>query len=265
MIRHIQITAIEPHPLARKPSDDAVRMLARSIGEIGIINPLRVRRNNDGWQLIAGRHRLLAAQRSNLDTVPCLVVEDDDLHAELAMIDENLCRSELSPAERAEATARRKEIYLGLHPETAHGKGSPNKVANLATFHEPSRQLGETEALWNAEQQRQKRFTQETSEVSGHGERTVQRDVERGEKVAGDVLEKVKGTRLDTGTYLDILKELSPEEQRDRVDGVLAAGVEPEPEVNEELQLTRLISQWKKATDAVKHKFLTWVQEVYQS
>ena len=241
MIRHIQITAIEPHPLARKPSDDAVRMLARSIGEIGIINPLRVRRNNDGWQLIAGRHRLLAAQRSNLDTVPCLVVEDDDLHAELAMIDENLCRSELSPAERAEATARRKEIYLGLHPETAHGKASPNKDAKLAPFHE------------------------ETAAASHQSERAVQRDAERGEKVAGDVLEKVKGTRLDTGTYLDILKELSPEEQRDRVDGVLVAGAEPEPEVNEELQLTRLISQWKKATDAVKHKFLTWVQEVYQS
>ncbi|WP_210241807.1 hypothetical protein [Mesorhizobium sp. B2-5-9] len=50
------------------------------------------------------------------------VIEADDLHAELTMIDENLCRAELSPGDRAVWTARRKAIYLEMHPETKHGE-----------------------------------------------------------------------------------------------------------------------------------------------
>src|SRR3974377_831580 len=37
------------------------------------------------------------------------------------LIDENLCRHELSPAERSIAVTRRKAIYVQLHPRTAHG------------------------------------------------------------------------------------------------------------------------------------------------
>jgi hypothetical protein len=45
----------------------------------------------------------------------------DDLQAELAGIDENLMRHQLSPAQEAAAVARRKVIYLKLHPETGQG------------------------------------------------------------------------------------------------------------------------------------------------
>lgn len=38
--------------------------------------------------MTAGAHRLRAARKIGLETVPCVVVDDDDLHAELAMIDE---------------------------------------------------------------------------------------------------------------------------------------------------------------------------------
>jgi hypothetical protein len=105
------------------------------------------------------------------------------------MLVENLMRAELSPAERAKATARRKAVYLKLHPETAHGG---NRTA--------SRQLGD---LPDPE-----RFTAETAAASGRSERAVQRDNERGEKVTDAALDKVAGTPLDSGAYLDRLKDV---------------------------------------------------------
>lgn len=96
-----------------------------------------------------------------LSFVPALRLPRD-LRAELAMIDENLCRAELSPSERAAQTARRKAIYLELHPETGHGKASPNKDDNLSSF------------------------AAATAEATGKNERTVQRDAERGEKVCDE-------------------------------------------------------------------------------
>lgn len=100
-----------------------------------------------------------------------------------AGIDENLCRAELSPSDRAKQTARRKAIYLELHPETAHG--TPGV----------SRQVGDTRERADAD-----RFTAETAKVTGASERSVQRDAERGEKIIDAAIDVIRGTVLDTGS-----------------------------------------------------------------
>src|SRR5687768_6846494 len=104
---------------ARVINADAVAGLVDSIGTVGLINPIRVRAAGEGWEVIAGAHRLEACKQLGLVDIACDVVTDDDLHAELAMIDENLCRAELTPSDRASQTARRKAIYIELHPDTA--------------------------------------------------------------------------------------------------------------------------------------------------
>lgn len=92
------------------------------------------------------------------------------------MIDENLCRAELSPADRASQTARRKAIYLELHPKTGHGGDRrSDQVDNLST----------------------RSFADVTAEAIGKDERTVRRDAERGEKVCEPALALVRGTALD--------------------------------------------------------------------
>jgi hypothetical protein len=162
----------------------------------------------DAYECVAGNHRIEAARSLSFESVPCIVVDDDDLHAELAMIDENLCRADLTPAERSAQTARRKVIYEELHPSTKHGGNLEGAgVANLATPEEP-------------------RFTAATAEATGRSERVVQRDAERGEKIAPDVLDKITGTHLDRGDYLDTLKRLPPDEQRARVDRALSRAPE---------------------------------------
>lgn len=142
-----------------------------------------------------GSHRLAACELLGLAEVECIVMNEDDLHAELSMIDENLCRNELSPAERASQTARRKAIYEELHPETR---------ASVAG----------ADARWNAtDNLSTASFAAETAKVSSKDERTVRRDAERGEKVIPEVIDMITGTKLDTGTYLDKLKRLPPNEQ----------------------------------------------------
>lgn len=201
---------IFPRADAREISRETVRALAASISEIGIINPLRVRPlghsangiEGETYEVCAGNHRLKAALSLGLDEVPCVVVDDDDLLAELAMIDENLCRAELSPADRARQTARRKAIYLELHPETAqHVAGGK------------ARQETASDNL---------SFAADTAAASGKTERTVQRDAERGEKVCEAALNMVRGTALDTGAYLDKLKKVDPDEQVETVQRALA-------------------------------------------
>lgn len=208
----IPLTHIFTRADARKIDDEAVRGLITSIREIGIINPLRVRsveRHVDGFpaeafEVTAGSHRLRAARKLGLESVPCVVIDDDDLHAELAMIDENLMRAELSPADRAKGTARRKAIYLELHPETAGG------VAGAT-------------ARWDADANLAPAFHEETATATGRSERAVQRDAERGEKISERALAAISGTHLDTGTYLDKIKKLGPAEQEARVIRELAA------------------------------------------
>ncbi|EYR84264.1 hypothetical protein SHLA_14c000460 [Shinella sp. DD12] len=111
------------------------------------------------------------------------------------MIDENLCRNELSPAERASQTARRKAIYLELHPETAAGIA---QAAGMNAAQERGGQVGHDVD----------RFDAATAKATGQSERVVRRDAERGEKVIPEVIDLIAGTKLDTGTYLDKLKRL---------------------------------------------------------
>jgi ParB-like chromosome segregation protein Spo0J len=200
MLRDLSVEQIERRADARSVDPGTVLGLAESIAAVGLINPIRVRASGEGWEVIAGAHRFEACKSLGLAEIACDVVTDDDLHAELAMIDENLCRAELSPSDRARQTARRKAIYLLIHPETQQGVA---QAAGMNAALERGGQLGHDVD----------RFDEDTAKVSGQSERAVRRDAERGEKVIDEVLDLIRGTKLDTGTYLDKLKKLPGSEQ----------------------------------------------------
>lgn len=119
-IQSLPIESIRHRKDARPRSDDAVIELAVSIKAIGLINPIRVRAVGDGYEVIAGSHRLQAIDSLDLREVPCIVTTDDDIAAELAMIAENLHRAELSVLQRDQQIAR----WVELNTE---------KVSQLAT------------------------------------------------------------------------------------------------------------------------------------
>ena len=90
----------------RKIFDEAsLQDLTKSIKERGMIQPIIVRKSNDGksnFEIIAGERRWLAAQRANLHTVPVVVTEADDLKSLEFAIVENVQRHDLNPFEEAQ-------------------------------------------------------------------------------------------------------------------------------------------------------------------
>jgi ParB family chromosome partitioning protein len=88
----------------RKHFDESkIEELADSIKEKGILEPLIVRRTDQGYELIVGERRWRAAQKAGLKEVPVLVKEVQGREAlEISLI-ENLQREDLNPIEAAEA------------------------------------------------------------------------------------------------------------------------------------------------------------------
>jgi len=104
----LPIDAIQPNPMQPRVvfQQDRLQELAASIRANGIIQPLIVRRHEDGYQLIAGERRWRAAQLAELKEVPVVVQEvADPLLLELALI-ENLQREDLNAIETAQAYDR---------------------------------------------------------------------------------------------------------------------------------------------------------------
>ncbi|MCM2434151.1 Spo0J and IME4 domain-containing protein [Agrobacterium rosae] len=154
----------------------------------------------------AGGHRLEACRRLGIKVL-CFYASGDELDRQLCEIDENLIRADLTPSDRALFLARRKEIYLVKHPETANGGDRKS-----------DRQIGELKNIDS------KRFTAATAEATGQKERTIQRDVERGEKVSVAAIQIIRGTRHDKGVTLDQLKRLDTHEAQERfARGLLAS------------------------------------------
>ncbi|MDP9298413.1 MAG: ParB/RepB/Spo0J family partition protein [Actinomycetota bacterium] len=115
----VPVNAVAPNP--RQPrtrfDDETIEALAASIREVGILQPVVVRRSGDaGYELIAGERRLRAAKLAGLATVPVVVRDSDDSDTLREALIENIHREDLGPIELAEAFRQLLE-ELGLKQE----------------------------------------------------------------------------------------------------------------------------------------------------
>jgi len=188
----------------RKADPKQVEVIANSVKEVGLLNhitvvPARIYFNGqqiDGYQLVAGLHRLEACKSIGWMEIPATVLDLDEQQRIIAECDENLCGSVLTATERAMFSARRKEAYEALHPETRHGVAGAlakhgDAVANSATAS----------------------FADDQASRTGQSARTVRQDAERGTKVCKEAMDILKGTKADTGVVLDMLKDMEPAAQ----------------------------------------------------
>lgn len=104
--------SVNPNQPRREFDPEALQELADSISEIGIIQPITLRKlNDDSYQIIAGERRFRAAQLAGLDAVPAYIrTADDENMMEMALI-ENIQREDLNSLEIALAYQHLLEQY----------------------------------------------------------------------------------------------------------------------------------------------------------
>jgi ParB family chromosome partitioning protein len=162
----IPVGAIVPNP--RQPreefKEEALAGLTASIREVGVIQPILVRRLDDGgYELVAGERRLRAARAAGLATIPAVIRETDQTDQLREALIENLHREDLNPLEMAagfhelldELGASQEELAARLGFSRAHIANTirllqlPAKIQKLVA--EGTLQAGHARALLGLE------------------------------------------------------------------------------------------------------------------
>ena len=137
----------------------------------------------------------------------------DPLHAELAEIDENIQRTQLTALEEAQALKRRKEIYEELHPTVANGKTPGNQHTG---------QHRENDIL---------PFSQDAAKQMGKSRRTVERAVKTANDIAEDVQDDIADLPIaNNASELKKLSAMPHEKQRAVAKRLKAGEADADPE-----------------------------------
>lgn len=132
-VQHISVDAIVVSPFQPRVhiDDDALRELAASLAENGLLQPIVVRPVGDAFELVTGERRWRASRRVGWPTIPAIVRElSDEAAAALAMI-ENLQREDLTAIEEANGYRKLLDQFQWTQGELARRMGkSQSTIAN---------------------------------------------------------------------------------------------------------------------------------------
>jgi ParB family chromosome partitioning protein len=202
-IRVIKISDIKIGDRNRQFNAEKANELAKSIEEIGLLHTI-VTDNN--YNLIAGLHRLKAAEMLGWSEIPCNIFDINN--AEEAEIHENLIRAELSELEKADLLCRAKEIYEIKHPESLK--------ANIVKKN--LKQFSGKEIISVSEFPKQKGFANSIAENIGLSSRSVRQSIQIS-KIPQKIKEIIRDTPIaDNKTELLTLAKLESDMQKEVTD-----------------------------------------------
>ena len=107
-----------------------IEELAQSILDYGLIEPIVVRPDCDGYEIIAGERRWRAAKIAGLTEIPAVVRDCDDTQAAVIGLVENLCRADLNPVEEARGYQRLVELGMKQTEISAKLSKSQSAISN---------------------------------------------------------------------------------------------------------------------------------------
>ncbi|MDO9499000.1 ParB/RepB/Spo0J family partition protein [Falsiroseomonas sp.] len=253
--RAIPLDLIDVGPRLRAVDLAYVELIAASMRESGQKTPIEVRRSETDpgrYLLVAGGHRVAAATQAGLAELEAIVSDLTDDEAQLAEIDENLMRRELTPLDRAVFLSARKDVWLRLNPETGHGKSKKNKAQE------------ESAGLHS--------FDKITAKRLGMDPSTIRRSIARA-RIPADVRAMIASHPVaESGAELDKLAGYPVETQRAiaacltrpdkparNIAGAHAEIVGPVRETAEAVarrEFGALLSAWRKAGQRARKQFL---------
>ncbi len=134
-ISEIPLSQIHPNPNQPRQEfeEEALEELAASIRQLGIIQPITLRKISEGnYQIISGERRYRASQRIGLENIPAYIkTTEDDLVMEMALI-ENIQREDLNAIEIALAYQKLLEVYNLTHEKLSERLGK--KRATISNY-----------------------------------------------------------------------------------------------------------------------------------
>jgi ParB family chromosome partitioning protein len=252
-----------------RPIDPAhVELIAASIAEQGLLQPIRVRASGGGYTLVAGAHRFAALEamgRTELvlgDEV--LIAEVTKAQAKIDEIDENLARHELNPLDRAIFLAERKKLYLAGRPESA--RGGDRKSQKLK-----EKIKGQTLVF-------DQNFAKATSERVGLSKSAINMAIQLIEKLDSEAIASLRGTKIETNQReLQALAELDHEQQRLVADAIRSGKAKSTLKAKVLVGLAKetafdpdayyqglLISSWEKASKVARRNFMEWADLIHK-
>jgi len=172
--------------------------LADSIGKVGLLNPITLRRDGDSLILIAGRRRLEATKLLKEGEIRARIVDLDATKAMLAEIDENLQRAELTALQNAQHIAERKKVWESLYPQTRHG-GAPPKRSGKGGKAPSMGKDRKMQSLPDASSQdeRPPSFVADTAKKTRASKATVSRSAQIGEGICQKAQSLLVGTPVE--------------------------------------------------------------------
>ncbi len=218
---YCQISRIRPNRYQPRKNfnEEELAALSASIKEQGIIQPLLIRKLEDGYELVAGERRLRAAKLAGYRDVPCVIKELTEKQLLEMSLVENIQRENLNPMEEADAYHRLITEFELTQEETAIQVGkSRSAVANflrLRQLPEPIQDsivdgvlsMGHARALLGISNKAQQSAVWRTVISKGLSVRETEALVNRIKKKSGDVRKRKEGS--DEIYFTNISEELS--------------------------------------------------------
>ena len=257
----VRVDEVRVNERPRPIKEEFLGELAASMHKIGQQAPITVWSDDDQYHLVAGLHRLEAAKKLGWAEIDAVVTTAEEINRLIWEIDENLMRAELSAVERAEQTAKRKELWEA-RPQIIEEVQQDTGGLILAGSLKDGRAKGP---------QHEKGFAQETAERTGRSKAAINNEIRIGENVVPDVMEKLKaagpdsplGKVADTQVELDKLSRMPDAKQRlivREIEEGKRASVRSNVGEN---KLEKLKKLWYQTEGDEQVQFIDWLREEY--